>query len=80
MYQNMKSSKKVDIYLNGFWLLTCSLRSFFLIGILTGGRSYIITSKTNTLSKFSIRNELFNIGKKLFFLQDGEERFIVRSF
>jgi len=47
-------------------------------GILSGGRIYEIIGKTNAISRFSIRNELFSIGKKLFLLENGEERYIVK--
>lgn len=49
-------------------------------GLLSGGRSYEIKSKTNSRSEFTIRNELFSIGKKLILLQDGKERYIVNRF
>jgi len=47
-------------------------------GLLSGGRSYSITSKTNAASRFSIKNELFSIGKKLVLLEDGKERYTVK--
>jgi hypothetical protein len=50
-----------------------------ILGFLSGGRNYEITGKTNAIARFTIRNELFNIGKKLFLLQDGEERYIVNK-
>ena len=53
-------------------------RSWLTSGLLSGGRSYEIKSKTNAASRFTIRNELFSIGKKLYLLEDGKERFAVR--
>jgi len=47
-------------------------------GFLSGGRSYEIISKTNAPERFSIRNELFHVGKKLFLLENGKEHFIVK--
>jgi uncharacterized protein YxjI len=47
-------------------------------GLLSGGRSYEIKSKTNAPTKFTIRNELFKVGKKLILLEDGRERYTVK--
>jgi len=47
-------------------------------GLLSGGRSYEIKGKTNTAKRFSIRNELFSVGKKLILLEDGKERYTVK--
>jgi len=47
-------------------------------GLLSGGRSYEIISKTNAPERFSIRNELFHVGKKLILLENGKELFIVK--
>jgi hypothetical protein len=47
------------------------------LGFLSGGHSYDVESKTNAKSKYTIRNELFHVGKKLTLLEDGKEIFIV---
>jgi len=47
-------------------------------GLLSGGRSYEIKSKENAESRFTIRNELFHVGKQLFLSQDGKELYIVK--
>jgi len=47
-------------------------------GLLSGGRSYEIKSKTNAATHFSIKNELLSVGKKLILLEDGKERYIVK--
>ncbi|UJR35816.1 hypothetical protein I4U23_028563 [Adineta vaga] len=41
------------------------------------GRTYDVESKTNAPTKFSVRNELFSVGKKLYLLEDGKERYSV---
>jgi len=46
--------------------------------LLSGGRHYDIKSETNGEAKFSTRNELFHVGKKLFLLKDGKELYIVK--
>lgn len=61
-------SNKVDYY-----RISIDFRRLTFSGLLSGGRTYEITGKTNAATKFTIRNELFNIGKKLFLLEDGEE-------
>jgi len=47
-------------------------------GHLSGGRSYEIKSKTNAPTKFSVKNELLSVGKKLILLEDNKERYIVK--
>jgi len=47
-------------------------------GFLSAGHSYTITSKTNAPTKFTIQNELFNLGKKLILLEDNKERYTVK--
>ena len=37
-------------------------------------------SKTNAPTKFSVRNELFSIGKKLMLLEDGKDLYTVSEF
>jgi len=47
-------------------------------GLLSGGRSYDIKSQINAPSTFSIKNELFSIGKKLILLENGKELYVVK--
>ena len=60
-----------------FFILSFSYE--YSLGLLTGGRSYEIKSKTNAPEKFTIRNELFNVGKKLILLENNQERYTVSS-
>ena len=65
---------KVDTYQ---FSRSYSIDEIIFLGLFSGGRNYEIISKINAKSNFTIRNELFNLGKKLFFLEDGEQRYIV---
>jgi len=47
-------------------------------GLLSGGRSYDIKSKTNSPTHFTVRNQLLSVGKKLVLLEDGKERYTVK--
>ncbi|CAF0915802.1 unnamed protein product [Adineta steineri] len=56
-----------------------SISEYIIKGdFLTLGHSYTIESKLNAPTKFSTRWEPFNLGKKIFLLEDGKERFIVK--
>jgi len=47
-------------------------------GLLSGGRSYAITSKVKDSPTYSIKNELLSIGKKLLLLENGKELYVVK--
>jgi len=46
--------------------------------LLGGGRHYDIKNETNGEAKFSTRNELFRVGKKLFLLKNGKELYVAK--
>ena len=56
------------------------LRSVMSLGLLSGGRSYEIKGKTNSAARFTVRNELFSIGKKLTLLENGKDLYTVSRF
>ncbi|CAF1644877.1 unnamed protein product [Adineta ricciae] len=45
---------------------------------ISAARTYDVESKTNAPIKYTVRDELLSVGKKLYLLEDGKERYSVR--
>ncbi|CAF1671227.1 unnamed protein product, partial [Adineta ricciae] len=45
---------------------------------ISAARTYDVESKTNAPNKYTVRDELLSVGKKLYLLEDGKERYSVR--
>ena len=48
-----------------------------ILGFISAARTYDVESKTNAPNKYTVRDELLSVGKKLFLLEDGKERYSV---
>ena len=50
-----------------------------ILGLISAARTYNVEGVTNAPNKYTVRDELLSVGKKLYLLEDGKERYSVRE-